>query len=447
MQITRETVAQTGIATTLARDRTATRAVTCRVISEDAEDRREVTFGSRPIVVGASPECDLVLTDEKVSRRHVELQLLPEGVRVRDLDSTNGTYVDAARISEAIVPAGGTLRCGKTTLQLLRAPIPLVPPSERTRFGGLVADSPLMRELFAVLELAAPTDATVLLEGESGTGQELAARAIHDHSPRASGPFVVVDCSAANEALIESQLFGHKVGAFTGAVSDRKGAFVEADGGTIFLDELGELPLASQARLLRVLESRTVQPLGSDRTTSFDVRVVAATHRDLLAMVNAKKFRFDLFHRIVVVHVFVPPLRDRPEDLPALIRYFYEGRGVDPGPVDGVNLDQLQQHPWPGNVRELRNALERAWVLSGAGAAFRALNLWLGPSSAEPVQIVDTSMPFKEAKERWVAEFERRYLMAVYERNGCNITHAASEAQVSRRHFRELLEHHGLKKP
>lgn len=447
MPVNRETLIQTGIATTLTRERTATRAMICRVLGDEEHGRREVTFGSRPITIGAAPGCDLVLQDEKVSRQHVELQLLPEGVRVRDLDSTNGTFVDSGRVTEVVLAAGATVRCGHTTLQLLSASAPLVPPSRRTRFGELVAESSLMRELFAVLELAGPTDATVLLQGESGTGKEIAARAVHDHSARASGPFVVVDCSATNESLIASQLFGHKAGAFTGAVSDRKGAFVAADGGTIFLDELGELPLASQARLLRALESHTVQPLGSDRTMSFDARVIAATHRDLLAMVEAKTFRFDLFHRIVVVHVLVPPLRERPEDLTTLVRHFYEGRGVEPGPIDGDNLHRLQQYPWPGNVRELRNALERAWVLSGSGAPFRALNLWLGPPSSEPVALVNTSMPFKEAKEQWVAQFERRYLMALYERNEFNITRAASQAQISRRHFRELLERNGLKKP
>jgi len=447
MALDRDTILHTGVATTLTQGRTAMRAMVCRVVGGNESGGGEVTFGGRPIAIGAGATCDLVVTDPKVSRRHLELELLPGGVRVRDLDSTNGTFVNATRISEVIVAPGACVRCGDTTLQLVGVPAPVVPPSTRTRFGGLVAESALMRELFAVLELAAPTDATVLLQGESGTGKELAARALHDHSPRASGAFVVVDCSASNEALIDSQLFGHKVGAFTGAVTARKGAFVAANGGTVFVDELGELPLTSQARLLRALESRTVQPLGSDQDVAFDARVVAATHRDLLAMVEAKKFRFDLFHRIVVVHASVPPLRQRPEDLPSVIRCFYEGRGLDPGPIDGPNLARLQQHGWPGNVRELRNVLERAWVLSGGGAPFRELQIWIGSLSTEPVDSVHTTLPFREAKDQWVAQFARRYLTAVYERSGYNITRAAQQAQVSRRHFRELLQQYGLKKP
>jgi DNA-binding NtrC family response regulator len=302
-----------------------------------------------------------------------------------------------------------------------------------------------MRELFAVLEMAAPTDATVLIEGESGTGKELAARAIHESSGRAGGSFVVVDCSAISENLIDSHLFGHVRGAFTGADRDRRGAFVEASGGTLFLDELGELPLAAQAKLLRVLEAQTVQPVGADRPLSVDTRVVAATHRDLARMVAAKEFRFDLFYRLAVVHVALPPLRERLEDLPHLIATFYRARGAEPGPIDSDNLDRMRRHAWPGNVRELRNVLERAWALSGAGARFRDLRLWLDPSAAPQLtEVVDIALPFKDAKERWNDHFERRYVAMVFARAASNVTRAAEHAGLSRRHFRELLYKHGI---
>jgi DNA-binding NtrC family response regulator len=302
-----------------------------------------------------------------------------------------------------------------------------------------------MRELFAVLEMASPTDATVLIEGESGTGKELAARAIHEASGRAGGPFVVVDCSAISENLIDSHLFGHVRGAFTGADRDRRGAFVEASGGTLFLDELGELPLAAQAKLLRVLEAQTVQPVGADRTVQVDTRVVAATHRDLARMVAAKEFRFDLFYRLAVVHVALPPLRERLEDLPHLIATFYRARGAEPGPIDGDNLERMRRHAWPGNVRELRNVLERAWALSGPGARFSGLRLWLDPN-AQPqlAEVIDTALPFKEAKERWNDHFERRYVAMVFSRSASNVTRAAEHAGLSRRHFRELLYKHGI---
>jgi two-component system response regulator AtoC len=234
-------------------------------------------------------------------------------------------------------------------------------------------------------------------------------------------------------------------GAFTGAERDRKGAFVEATGGTLFLDELGELPLPAQAKLLRALEAQTVQPVGADRPVAVDTRVVAATHRDLAKMVAAKELRFDLFYRLAVVHVSLPPVRERLEDLPALIAAFYALRGAEPGPVDGDNLDRLRQHAWPGNVRELRNVLERAWAMSGGLVKFRDLRLWIEPQAAPQLaELVDTTLPFKDAKERWNDHFERRYLAAVHAASGGNITRAAEHAGINRRHFRELLYKHGL---
>jgi DNA-binding NtrC family response regulator len=311
----------------------------------------------------------------------------------------------------------------------------------------MVGKSIAMRELYSVLEMASPTDVTVLIEGESGTGKELVARALHDHSPRADVPLVVVDCSAISEELLDSQLFGHVRGAFTGASHDRRGAFVEASGGTLFLDELGELPLTSQAKLLRALEDQTVMPVGSDKRVKVNTRVVAATHRNLLEMVSRKEFRFDLYYRLAVVHAHLPPLRDRLEDVPLLIANFYEGRGVDPGPIEGPNLDKLSKNAWPGNIRELRNVLERAWALSGqAHQSFAELTLWMQSAgnrvSAGPR--VDASMPFKEAKEVWNDEFERVYLEEVFAKFGQNITHAAEHAGINRRHFRTLLRKHGI---
>jgi transcriptional regulator with GAF, ATPase, and Fis domain len=445
--VTRQTMLQTGLAVTATKHRSAPRSWTLRVI--DGAKEREIAIGARPVVVGAHRECDVILEDAKVSRRHAELSATAEGVRVKDLGSTNGSFWQGARITEVVVPSGAQLRFGSTDASVRAADIPTLPPSSRTSFGGLVGASRAMRELFAVLELVSASDATVLLEGESGTGKEVAARAIHDHSPRASGPFIVVDCSALSEQLLESHLFGHVRGAFTGAATDRKGAFVEASGGSIFLDEIGELPLSAQTKLLRVLEAQTVQPVGADRPVQVDTRVVAATHRDLMSMVENKAFRFDLFYRLAVVHAHLPPLRERLEDLQLLVRHFYQGRGIDPGDVIGDNLDRLMQHAWPGNVRELRNVLERAWALSGpAGSRFVDLRLWMhAAAAATPVPQgpqIDTSLPFKDAKERWNDVFEQRYLSEVFEQCGRNITHAAEHSGINRRHFRTLLRKHGI---
>ena len=440
---------QAGLATSTTRGRTAARSYNLQVLGHGGAT---VALGARPVVVGAHAGCDLVLVDPQVSRRHAELSVVPEGIRIKDLGSTNGTWWQGTKVGEVVVPSGATVQFGGTPVRISAAEAMSLPPSERDHFGAMAGKSVGMRELFAVLEMAAPTEATVLIEGESGTGKELAARAIHEASARASQPFVVVDCSAITESLFDSHLFGHVRGAFTGADRERKGAFVEASGGTLFLDELGELPLAAQAKLLRVLEAQTVQPVGADRPVQVDTRVVAATHRELSRMVAAKEFRFDLFYRLAVVHVALPPLRERLEDLPHLIATFYAARAartgaaLEAGPIDGDNLERMRRHAWPGNVRELRNVLERAWALSGPNATFRELRLWLDPNAAAPQlsEVVDTALPFKEAKERWNDHFERRYVAMVFTTNANNVTRAADHAGLSRRHFRELLYKHGI---
>jgi DNA-binding NtrC family response regulator len=443
VSLDRRTVIQAGLAMSTTRGRTVARSYTLQVLGQGGAT---VALGARPVVVGAHASCDLVLVDPQVSRRHAELAVVPEGIRIKDLSSTNGTWWQGTKVGDVVVPSGATVTFGSTPVRISAAEAPSLPPSEHDHFGAMAGKSLAMRELFAVLEMAAPADATVLIEGESGTGKELAARAIHEASSRASAAFVVVDCSAITESLFDSHLFGHVRGAFTGADRDRKGAFVEATGGTLFLDELGELPLPAQAKLLRVLEAQTVQPIGADRPVQVDTRVVAATHRDLSRMVAAQQFRFDLFYRLAVVHVALPPLRERLEDLPHLIATFYRGRGADAGPIEGDNLTRMHRHAWPGNVRELRNVLERAWAMSGPGAKFRELRLWLDPNAAPPPhsEVIDTALPFKEAKERWNDHFERRYVAMVFTSNASNVTRAAEHAGLSRRHFRELLYKHAI---
>jgi DNA-binding NtrC family response regulator len=442
VSVDRQTMILTGLATSATKGRTVPRSYTVQI---SGQTPRELALGARAVVLGAHSSCDAVLEDAQISRRHVELQAEPQGVRVKDLGSTNGTWWQGSRITEVLVSSGAVIQVGAISLRISANDAPSIPPSERDHFGAMAGKSLGMRELFAVLELAAPTDATVLIEGESGTGKEVTARAIHEASARSAAPFVVVDCSAISESLIESHLFGHVRGAFTGADRERKGAFVEATGGTLFLDELGELPLPAQAKLLRALEARTVQPVGADRTVAVDARVVAATHRDLAKMVAAKEFRFDLFYRLAVVHVALPALRQRLEDLPHLIGAFYAARGLVSGPIEGGNLERMQQHSWPGNVRELRNVLERAWALSGVATGFRELRLWLDASmNSQFSEVVDSSLGFKEAKERWNDHFERRYVSMVFAGNGNNVTRAAEHAGLSRRHFRELLYKHSL---
>ncbi len=305
-----------------------------------------------------------------------------------------------------------------------------------------------MRRVYAVLERVSASAASVLILGESGTGKELCARAIHEASPRRAGPFVVFDAGAASENLVESALFGHVKGAFTGADRERRGAFAAAHGGTLFIDEIGEFPLRLQPKLLRMLESGEVQPLGSEKYTRYDVRVVAATHRDLAAEVAQGTFRGDVYFRLAVVEVEVPPLRDRPEDIPliACALLAREGVAVKEPDLRGPNLDRLINYGFPGNVRELRNILSRAVALSSPGTPFDQMPVIVGSSAAsraEPPATADR--PFSDAKLDVVERFERSYLRDLLARHGENLTRAAKVAGIERKHLYRLLDKHGLR--
>lgn len=441
-----KTIKISGLATSLAVSVGPSRGLVLNIESGSKQGQR-ILVGQRILSIGAGNKNQLVLDDPTVSREHAQIAPARNGVLLKDLGSSNGTRVGGALIREVLVPVGGEFCLGETKIRLLDGGAPQIPPSNRQRFGGMVGASVAMREVFAVLELASPSDATVLLQGGSGCGKELAARAIHDHSTRNAGPFVVFDAGSTSRELLQSALFGHKKGAFTGAVADRPGAFVEAEGGTLFLDEIGELPLESQTHLLRALESKQVIPVGGDRARPVNARVVAATNRDLFSMVEDKTFRLDLFHRLAVVHVRLPNLSDRLEDIPALIQHFYEGRSEKPGVIGGPNLDLLRSHPFAGNVRELRNILERSLVLTAGSHQFNDLKLWLGPQMGSPPSNsfnVDTSIPYKEAKETVIDSFEARYLPDLMARFNNNVSQAAKHSGLSRRHLRALLVKHGL---
>src|SRR5450432_2873828 len=322
--------------------------------------------------IGMAPENDLVLPDDTVSRHHCELTRAADGVHVHDLGSTNGTKLQGARVTEAVVQPGVVLKVGEIEIAVRLAVRSVeVMPSDKTWFGGAIGQSLAMRSIFGILERIAPTDATVLLEGETGTGKDVLARAIWTESPRAQGPFVVVDCGAVSYSLLESELFGHERGAFTGAVAARQGAFEMADGGTVFLDEIGELPLDVQPKLLRVLETKEFRRVGGNRTLKTNVRVLAATKRNLQREVQAGKFREDLYFRLAVVPITVPPLRGRREDIPALVEYILKAGSQNDPTLGALSMadeaiSALTAHDWPGNVRELRNVLERAVYLARA---------------------------------------------------------------------------------
>ena len=419
----------------------------CQLVVIDGPDRgRACRLGATPTTIGTGTDAGLVLSDDRVSARHAEVTAVDGRFAVRDLGSTNGTWFEGSRVERADVAAGATLRVGRTTLRVEPEAQPLdVVPSQARRFGELVGASLAMREVFAVLERVAAADVTVLVEGETGTGKELVARSLHAASPRQSGPFVAVDCGALPEGLLDSELFGHVKGAFTGAAAPRAGLFVRADGGTLFLDELGRVPPSVQARLLRALEERVVRPLGGDKERAVDVRVVAAARDDLDAEVAAGRFRADLLYRLGVVRLTLPPLRNRREDLPLLIRELLRARGVDDPAPAGPALDRLTAHAWPGNVRELRNVLDRALALTPGARRFADLIVRVEPAAGGAADaVVRTDLPFAEAKQLVLHDFERRYLADVLARADGNVTAAARLADVDRKHLRTLARRHGL---
>jgi transcriptional regulator with GAF, ATPase, and Fis domain len=322
-------------------------------------------------------------------------------------------------------------------------------PSEKTLFGGAFGQSLAMRTIFGVLERIAPTDGTVLLEGETGTGKEVLARAIWSSSSRAQKPFVVVDCGAVSYSLIESELFGHERGAFTGAVAARHGAFELAEGGTVFLDEIGELPLDVQPKLLRVLEMREFRRVGGNKTFQANVRVVAATKRDLLREVRAGKFREDLYFRLAVVPVTIPPLRGRREDIPLLVQHILKSAGGQEMTITPETMQALAAHDWPGNVRELRNVIERAVYMSRATGA-RELGLFsmpvsAGAGAADGVFTFDAGKSYRETRATYDAEFERRYIKWLLGRHHGNVSAAAREAKMDRKHLHDMAKKHGLR--
>jgi DNA-binding NtrC family response regulator len=399
------------------------------------------------VVVGTHESTGLVLTDATVSRFHCEIAVNDGLVHIADLGSRNGTLLDGVSVLSAHLHDGAVLTLGRSEIAFeLGAGRVEVPTLEQSRFGLMVGRSPAMRAVFALLESAARSSATVLLLGETGTGKDAAAESIHREGDRSDGPLVVVDCAGMPPALIESELFGHERGAFTGADRTRLGAFEAASGGTLLLDEVGELPLELQPKLLRVLESRTVQRVGTTQRVPVDVRVIAATNRNLKSDVNAQRFRPDLYYRLAVLEITLPPLRERREDLQLLVEELLarrDGGAAPPALVRGPSFArQLADHDWPGNVRELRNylerclALERAVPLDGEDPA---------DAAREDPPPIDARQPIRGARERWVRYFERRYLEDLLAHHGGNVSAAARAAGVTRIHLYRLLTRAGLR--
>jgi DNA-binding NtrC family response regulator len=461
----------------------------CTLQSVD-DPTQEWTFDKEEIRIGSMDDNDVVLGDDTVSRYHCAIRQEDTGYVLVDQRSTNGTFINKVRVREAFIKPGSIVSVGQSQLRFnAREEEVQILPSRNDRLSGLIGGNARMREIYTIIEKIAPTATTVVIDGETGTGKEVVAQAIHSLSPRVRNDLVVFDCGAVPPNLIESELFGHEKGSFTGAMMTRQGLFEQADGGTLFLDELGELPLDLQPKLLRALEQREVRRVGSTKAAKVDVRIIAATNRNLEDEVKAGRFRQDLFYRLSVVRLHLPSLRERADDIPLLVQHFlatgvYNKRGGSDARVLGVMKDAmtaLQNYPWPGNVRELVNVIERAvsfcdselleladlpdYVRSArppanagtraqtaTGATRRAPTSGSGitggnpvvsmdpnaPAPAPPTELLAEGVTFKDAKERWVAAFERDYILQLLRRNNGNISHAARAADIDRKYFRKL---------
>ncbi len=405
-----------------------------------AAEPKAFRLTSGKCVIGSAPDCDIVIADPTVSRRHLELELAPEGVLVRDLGSRNGTFYLGQRVEGMVLAPGSRISVGRPSVLIgadtegLDAKIPF----PVTEYAGILGHSPAMQRLFAALIRLEGSLVPILVEGESGVGKELVARALHARSKVAKAPFVAVNCGAFSRELIASELFGHKKGAFTGASEARRGAFESADGGTLFLDEIGELPLDVQPMLLRALEEGEIRPVGGDSVRKVRVRVVAATNRDLLAEVGAGQYREDLFYRLAIVRLNVPALRDRVEDVEVLANRFAKEAGLTGLPPEV--LPRLHARVWPGNVRELRNAV---YAYAALGELPEVLSRRSDKLDMVFSELLDMSQPYATLKDAMIERFTVVYLRALLAQTHGNQSAAARIAGLDRTHLGRMLAKYG----
>jgi DNA-binding NtrC family response regulator len=411
------------------------------VVTSGRDEGKEMVLQTPVVTIGTLPESSLVLTDPTVSRRHASVEETSNGYVLRDLDSTNGTFLDGVRVREAYIRTGSLIRLGQT--EMVFSPLEERIENLRSssdRFGDLIGSSLPMREVFGILERVAATDITVLIQGETGTGKELAARAIHSRSRRAAGPFVVFDCGAVAPNLIESELFGHEKGAFTDAVKSRQGAFELADNGTLFLDEIGELSVSLQPKLLRALDQREVRRVGAEQSAKVDVRVVAATNRNLEKEVKAGRFREDLFYRLSAVSVFLPSLRTHKEDIGVIAGHLLAGISKEAGKkLAGFSpeaLAALTAYSWPGNVRELKNVLERAAALCD-GNLIEAKDLFLSQGKK--------AATIEGLSGKTLEEIEKAAIHATLNSVAGNKTEAAKVLGIAYSTLYEKMKKYGIK--
>ena len=432
--------------------RTTVKLHKCRLsVSAGPDTGRSMVSDKERLRCGAHPGNDLVLVEDRTaSRHHFEIQFTERGYLLVDLGSTNGTFLDGRRIERAYLSPGSQIRAGSSMLTF--APLDeevTIEPDRDSELCGMVGQSMKMRQIFGLIKKIAPMDVSVIIQGETGTGKELVARAIHELSGRTKGPMEVLDCGAIPPNLIESELFGHEKGAFTGALAGRPGAFERAHGGTIFLDELGELRLDLQPKLLRVLENREVRRVGGNDVIEVDCRVIAATNRDLVKEIQAGNFREDLYFRLSVITVQLPPLRQRRDDIPLILKQAL----ADPELVgkhgkkrfSAEALGLLMSYAWPGNVRELMNVLSHVLTFS-EGEEVLASHLpprVRGQAREGPLPF-NEHLSFKDAKEQLLENFEREYVTSVLTRCEGNLSRAARESGLHRKSIERLVKKYQL---
>jgi two-component system response regulator HydG len=398
-------------------------------------------LSTRRVLVGKSVACDVMLEDHEVSRRHFVLEMDSIGVRAVDLDSTNGTWLNGVRVRDAYLPVQAMVQVGSTVLRVdLDGVAHVLPASEDSSFHRVIGASPEMRRLYATFARLAATHVPVLIEGETGTGKEVLAESLHEAGPRRSGPFVIFDCTTVSASLVEAELFGYERGAFTGAEVARKGLFEEADGGTIFLDEIGDLDLALQAKLLRALEKSEVRRIGASKWNRVDVRVLAATRRDLDREVQARRFRDDLFYRLAVARVELPPLRRRQGDISLLTRLFWVMLGGEEAKLPPDLILRFERYEWPGNVRELHNAVARHLAIGES--TFLETGRGERAPAATRDDFIDAMLtpivPLPLAKQQMLQAFEQRYVRKMLELHGGNVSRAAAASGIGRRYFQMI---------
>jgi two-component system response regulator HydG len=396
-------------------------------------------FATQRVLIGQSPVCPVCLTDRAVSRRHAALEGDGTGVRLVDLESSNGTFVNGMRIRDVYLRGGETVRMGSSTLRFdVDASTHVVQAPEETRFHRVIGGSPEMRRLYPVFAQLAASDVPILIEGETGTGKEVLAESLHEASPRKDGPFVVFDCTTVSPTLLDSELFGHERGAFTGALTARRGLFEEAHKGTLFIDEIGDLDVSLQAKLLRAIERMEVRRVGGNKWTTVDVRIIAATRRDLDREVQAKRFRDDLFFRLAVARVELPPLRRRRGDIALLVQTFWTALGGDESQLSPDLIQRFEEHDWPGNVRELHNAVARQLAL-GHAASIQPVAESADPPHGDFLdRMVVSGKPLPAARQDVVTEFERRYVTHMLEVHGGHVGRAAEACGIGRRYFQMI---------